>query len=66
MSLFGGRGRLLHAAIGALVIAVITNGLGLLNLGAGVNLMVTGGVLILAAAVDAASRVRYGGSLMRT
>jgi D-xylose transport system permease protein len=42
VSLFGGRGRLIHAAIGALVIAVITNGLGLLNLPAGVNYAVTG------------------------
>ena len=66
VSLFGGRGRLMHAAIGALVIAVITNGLGLLNLPAGVNLVVTGGVLILAATVDAVSRVRSGGSLTRT
>ena len=66
VSLFGGRGRLLHAAIGALVIAVITNGLGLLNLPAGVNFVVTGGVLILAATVDAVSRVRAGGSIMRT
>ena len=61
VSLFGGRGRLMHAAIGALVIAVITNGLGLLNLPAGVNLLVTGGVLILAATVDALSRLRSGG-----
>ena len=53
VSLFGGRGRLIHAAVGALVIAVITNGLGLLNLPAGVNYAVTGGVLILAATVDA-------------
>ena len=66
VSLFGGRGRLIHAAIGALVIAVITNGLGLLNLPAGVNYVVTGGVLILAATVDAVSRVRAGGSLTRT
>jgi ABC-type xylose transport system permease subunit len=58
VSLFGGRGRLIHAAIGALVISVITNGLGLLNLPSGVNLLVTGGVLILAATVDALSRVR--------
>ncbi|MFC5500772.1 sugar ABC transporter permease [Lysinimonas soli] len=65
VSLFGGRGRLIHAAIGALVIAVITNGLGLLNLGGGINLLVTGGVLILAATVDAVSRVRGGGSLIR-
>ena len=61
VSLFGGRGRLMHAAIGALVIAVITNGLGLLGLPAGINLMVTGGVLILAATVDALSRLRSGG-----
>lgn len=66
VSLFGGRGRLIHAAIGALVIAVITNGLGLLNLPAGVNYVVTGGVLVLAATVDAVSRVRAGGSLTRT
>ncbi|KAA9105610.1 sugar ABC transporter permease [Microbacterium rhizomatis] len=61
VSLFGGRGRLIHAAIGALVIAVITNGLGLLGLPAGINLLVTGGVLILAATVDAVSRLRSGG-----
>lgn len=65
VSLFGGRGRLVHAAIGAVVIAIITNGLGLLNLGGGINLLVTGGVLILAATVDAVSRVRAGGSLIR-
>ncbi|WP_249353718.1 ABC transporter permease [Microbacterium sp. 2FI] len=62
VSLFGGKGRLIHAAIGALVIAVITNGLGLLNLPAGINLLVTGGVLILAASVDALSRLRSGGA----
>jgi D-xylose transport system permease protein len=65
VSLFGGRGRLIHGAIGALVLAVIANGLGLLNLSGGVNLLVTGGVLILAATVDAVSRVRAGGSLIR-
>jgi len=62
VSLFGGRGRLIHAAIGAVVIAAITNGLGLLNLPAGINLLVTGGVLILAATVDAVSRLRSGGN----
>lgn len=66
VSLFGGRGRLIHAAVGALVIAVITNGLGLLNLPAGVNYAVTGSVLILAATVDAVSRKRAGGTLLRT
>jgi D-xylose transport system permease protein len=65
VSLFGGRGRLVHAAIGALVIAVIANGLGLLGLPAGVNFLVTGGVLILAATIDAVSRKRVGGVLTR-
>jgi len=66
VSLFGGRGRLIHAAIGALVIAVIANGLGLLGLPAGANFLVTGGVLILAATIDAVSRKRAGGSLLRS
>jgi len=66
VSLFGGRGRLLHAAIGALVVAVITNGLGLLNLPGGVNYLVTGGVLVLAATVDALSRLRRGSSGARS
>jgi len=65
VSLFGGRGRLVHAAIGALVIAVIANGLGLLGLPAGVNFLVTGGVLILAATIDAVSRKRAGSTLIR-
>ena len=43
------------------MIAVITNGLGLLNLPSGINLLITGGVLILAATVDAVSRLRSGG-----
>ncbi len=61
VSLFGGRGRLIQAVIGATVIAVIQNGLGLLNLPAGANLAVSGGVLIIAATVDALSRRRSGG-----
>ncbi|GAA1971605.1 ABC transporter permease [Isoptericola halotolerans] len=65
VSLFGGRGRLLNAAVGALVIAIITNGLGLLNLPAGVNFMVTGSVLVLAATVDAVSRSRASGMVRR-
>ncbi|SEJ10282.1 sugar ABC transporter permease [Demequina mangrovi] len=60
VSLFGGRGRLVHAMIGATVIAVITNGLGLLGFSAGANLAVSGGVLVLAATVDALARKRSG------
>lgn len=66
VSLFGGRGRLVYAAIGGLVIAVIANGLGLLGLSAGVNALVTGVVLILAATVDAVSRLRAGKPLLRS
>ncbi|WP_193609529.1 sugar ABC transporter permease [Nocardioides lijunqiniae] len=57
-SLFGGRGRAIDAVIGGLVIATIPNGLGLLNQAAYINLLVTGGVLLLAASVDAISRRR--------
>ncbi|WP_084038043.1 sugar ABC transporter permease [Demequina sp. NBRC 110053] len=60
VSLFGGRGRLMHAAVGALVIATIENGLGLLGFSAGATLAVSGGVLILAATVDALARRRSG------
>lgn len=58
VSLFGGRGRLANAAIGALAIAMIDNGLGLLGLPGGINFLVTGGVLVLAATVDALARKR--------
>jgi D-xylose transport system permease protein len=66
VSLFGGRGRLIHAAIGAMVIAIIDNGLGLLGLSAGISFLVTGSVLALAATIDALSRKRSGNSVMRT
>jgi D-xylose transport system permease protein len=57
-SLFGGRGRALDAVVGGLVIATIPNGLGLLNQASYINFLVTGGVLLLAASVDAISRRR--------
>ena len=57
-SLFGGRGRAIDAVIGGLVIATIPNGLGLLNQASYINFIVTGGVLLLAASVDAVSRRR--------
>lgn len=65
VSLFGGKGRLIHAAIGALLISIIDNGLGLLGLSAGISFLVTGAVLALAATVDAVSRKRSGGALVR-
>ena len=57
-SLFGGRGKASNAVIGGLVIATIPNGLGLLNQASYINFIVTGGVLLLAASVDAISRRR--------
>ena len=57
-SLFGGRGRAIDAVVGGLVIATIPNGLGLLDQASYINFIVTGGVLLLAASVDAISRRR--------
>ena len=57
-SLFGGKGRILDAVLGGLVIAVIINGMGLLNQPSAVVYMVTGVVLLVAASVDALSRRR--------
>ena len=55
-SLFGGSGRVVSAFLGALVIATINSGMGLLNVSAGVKFVVTGLVLLLAVLVDAISR----------
>jgi D-xylose transport system permease protein len=58
-SLFGGRGKPRDAILGALVIVIIPNGLGLRpSLGAQWQSVITGVVLLLAAAVDAVSRKR--------
>lgn len=57
-SLFGGKGRVLDAVLGGLVVAVIDNGMGLMGYSAGVKYVVTGTVLLLAASVDALSRKR--------
>ncbi|HEY6748059.1 MAG TPA: ABC transporter permease [Mycobacteriales bacterium] len=57
-SLFGGKGKILDAVLGGLVIAVIINGMGLLNQPSSVVYIVTGLVLLIAASVDALSRRR--------
>ncbi|MGY1800422.1 sugar ABC transporter permease [Blastococcus sp. SYSU D00868] len=57
-SLFGGRGRVRDAVLGGLVIAIIDNGLGLLQTSAALNFVITGAVLLLAASVDALARRR--------
>ncbi len=55
-SLFGGRGTVRSAILGAIVIASIDNGLGLLNVTAGTKFIVTGLVLLAAVTVDSLSR----------
>jgi D-xylose transport system permease protein len=57
-SLFGGKGKILDAVLGGLVIAIIINGMGLLNQPSSVVYIVTGLVLLIAASVDALSRRR--------
>jgi D-xylose transport system permease protein len=58
-SLFGGRGKARDAIIGALVIVIIPNGIGLKpSLPTQYNNIITGMVLLLAAGVDAVSRRR--------
>jgi len=55
-SLFGGRGSVWTALLGALVIGSISNGMDLLGLASPIKYMVTGGVLLLAVLVDAVAR----------
>ena len=55
-SLFGGRGTMKAAILGALVMLSIDNGLGLLGLSSGTKFVLTGGVLLLAVTVDSISR----------
>jgi D-xylose transport system permease protein len=55
-SLFGGRGKMLHAVLGGLVVGVIYNGLELLGLSASAQLMWTALVLLAAVIVDRLTR----------
>ncbi|MGI8752094.1 MAG: sugar ABC transporter permease [Acidimicrobiales bacterium] len=55
-SLFGGRGKIIHAVLGGVVIATIYNGMGLVGLSADAQDIVTALVLIAAATVDAVAR----------
>jgi D-xylose transport system permease protein len=59
-SLFGGRGKAIHALLGGIVIATVFNGLGLLGINAAGQDIATAIVLLLAATVD--SLVRRRGS----
>jgi D-xylose transport system permease protein len=55
-SLFGGRGKMVHAVIGGLVVGVIYNGLELLGLSASAQLIWTALVLLAAVIVDRVTR----------
>jgi D-xylose transport system permease protein len=55
-SLFGGRGKMLHAVLGGLVVGVINNGLQLIGLSAAAQLMWTALVLLAAVVVDRITR----------
>ncbi len=55
-SLFGGSGRVSSALLGALVIAAVENGMGLLGLASGTKFVVNGLVLLAAVLIDAVSR----------
>jgi D-xylose transport system permease protein len=55
-SLFGGRGSAWSALLGGLVIFSIQNGMNLLGAESSIRFIVTGGVLLLAATVDALAR----------
>jgi D-xylose transport system permease protein len=55
-SLFGGHGRVMNALIGALVIAAVANGMGLMGWASGIKFIVTGLVLLAAVLIDSFSR----------
>ncbi len=57
-SLFGGRGSVWSALLGALVIGSISNGMDLLALVSPIKYMITGGVLLAAVTIEAVSRQR--------
>jgi D-xylose transport system permease protein len=58
VSLFGGRGSVWGALLGALVIVSISNGMDLLSLDTSIKFMVTGAVLLAAVSADAVTRTR--------
>jgi D-xylose transport system permease protein len=55
-NLFGGRGRMLHAVLGGLVVATIANGLSLIGMSAAATDIVTAIVLLAAVTIDTVAR----------
>jgi D-xylose transport system permease protein len=60
-SLFGGRGTVWSALLGAVVIGSIANGMNLLAFNSSVKFMVTGAVLIAAVTIESLTRMRRQG-----
>jgi D-xylose transport system permease protein len=58
VSLFGGRGSVWAALLGAVLIGSISNGMDLLGLSSPVKFMITGAVLLAAVTIDSATRLR--------
>ncbi|MFN0155799.1 MAG: sugar ABC transporter permease [Gaiella sp.] len=61
-SLFGGRGRVISALMGALVISTVANGIDLLGYSSAIKYMVTGSILLAAVTLDTVSRRRLARS----
>jgi ribose transport system permease protein len=61
VSLFGGRGSVIGVAFGVLFVSILSNGLNLLNVSSYTQMMVIGGALILAVALDQAMLGERGG-----
>jgi D-xylose transport system permease protein len=62
-SLFGGRGTVWSAILGAVVIGSIANGMDLLSYSSSVKFIVTGAVLIAAVTIESITRMRRGSLL---
>jgi D-xylose transport system permease protein len=55
-SLFGGRGKMVHALVGGVIIATIYNGMALIGMSAATQYIATGLVLVAAVAIDSVAR----------
>jgi D-xylose transport system permease protein len=64
-SLFGGRGTVWSALLGAIVIGSIANGMDLLAFSSSVKFIVTGAVLMTAVTIESVTRMRRQGERMR-
>ncbi len=62
-SLFGGRGTVWSAILGAVVIGSIANGMDLLSYSSSVKFIVTGAVLITAVTIESVTRMRRRGTI---